>query len=188
MSSIILFSSARRHGNTGRLADSVAAELNAELVDLEAMDIAPFAYDHANRHDDFEPLVARILDVDNLILASPVYWYSVTPTLKAFIDRLTDYLDLPELRPSGRRLRGKQCHVLCTSIHDSVDANFLGMLQQTATYLGMQFGGCLHVNCRRGFERGFSAVQLEKFLDQIRRPHGRRHHDHTNQQTTIQGD
>lgn len=173
MSSIILFSSARRHGNTGRLADRVAAELGAELVDLGALDIAPFTYEHTNRRDDFEPLMDHILGFDHLILASPVYWYAVTPALKAFIDRLTDYLDLPELRPSGRLLRGKHCHVICTSIHEQADAVFIAMLKQTFTYLGMVFGGYIHADCRNGYAESLLGNEIKTFVDRIQTPERR---------------
>jgi multimeric flavodoxin WrbA len=114
---IALFASARRHGNTGQLMDRIAAELGIEVVDLASTRISGYDYEHRNRDDDFEPLMERILGFDQLILASPVYWYSVAPAMKVFLDRISDYLDLPDLLSKGRRLRGKSAYIVCTSVY-----------------------------------------------------------------------
>jgi multimeric flavodoxin WrbA len=152
VSAIALFASARRHGNTGAFMDRIAAELGIEVVDLAALDIAPYDYEHRHRDDDFEPLMRRALDFDRLIFASPVYWYAVSPPMKAFLDRITDFLDLPELLAEGRRLRGKIGYVVCTSIYDEVPAPFLGAFLDTFDYLGMRFGGIAHANCVNGHD------------------------------------
>ena len=116
LSTIALFSSSRRNGNTGRLMDRIVPELNIEMVDLSALRLSAFDYDHRNRDDDFEPLMTRVLAHDQVIFASPIYWYSVSPAMKVFLDRISDYLDLPDLLPEGRKLRGKIAYVACTSI------------------------------------------------------------------------
>ena len=59
-STIVLFASSRRNGNTGRLADRIAETLGVEVVDLGALRISAFDYDHKNREDDFEPLMEKI--------------------------------------------------------------------------------------------------------------------------------
>ncbi len=79
---IALFASSRRNGNTGRLMDRIAADLGIEVVDLASLRITGYDYEHRNRQDDFEPLMKRVLEFDQLILASPVYWYSVAPAMK----------------------------------------------------------------------------------------------------------
>jgi len=58
------------------------------------------------------------------IFASPVYWYSVSPPMKVFLDRISDFLDLPDLLNDRRRLRGKQAYIvwrraLVLILHDS---------------------------------------------------------------------
>ena len=83
---IALFASARRNGNTGAFMDRIAAELGIEIVDLAGLDIAPCDYEHRHRGDDFEPLMRRVLGFDRIIFASPVYWYAVSPPMKAFLD------------------------------------------------------------------------------------------------------
>jgi multimeric flavodoxin WrbA len=161
---LALFASARRDGNTGRLMDRVAGELGIEVVDLAQLRMAAYTYEHANRHDDFEPLMQRVLACEHVIFASPVYWYSVSPPMKVFLDRISDYLDLPELLDQGRRLRGKTGWVLCTSVLDAPAAEFIGLFRQTFEYLGMRFGGQLHANCVDGYEPETYEADAREFV------------------------
>jgi len=149
---IALFASARRHGNTGTLMDRIAGESGIEVVDLGELKIAPYDYEHSHRGDDFEPLFRRVLEIDRLIFASPVYCYAVAPPMKAFFDRITDFLDLPELQNEARRLRGKTAYVVCTSIYDEAPPSFLGAFRDNFEYFGMRFGGVAHANCADGYD------------------------------------
>jgi multimeric flavodoxin WrbA len=124
-STIALFSSSRRHGNTGQLIDRIASALNIEVVDLADQRISAYDYDHRNRDDDFEPLMQRVLTQDQIIFASPIYWYAVSPAMKVFMDRISDFLELPDLLPEGRRLRGKTAYVVCTSASDEPSGEFI---------------------------------------------------------------
>jgi len=151
LSAIALLSSSRRHGNTGQLIDRIAFELNIEVVDLANQHMSSYDYDHLNRNDDFEPLVKHLLAHDQIIFATPIYWYAVSPAMKVFLDRISDLLELPDLLPEGRRLRGKNAYVVCTSISDEPSVEFMGALLETFNYLGMHFGGVVHVNCRDGY-------------------------------------
>ncbi len=70
-STIALFASARRKGNTGRLMDRIADELQIQVVDLSKKTISAFDYQHRNRTDDFEPLMDHVLTFEQIIFASP---------------------------------------------------------------------------------------------------------------------
>jgi multimeric flavodoxin WrbA len=148
---IALFSSSRSSGNTGRLMERIAAELEIEVVDLGRLRISPYDYDHSNRDDDFEPLMERVLAHEQVIFASPIYWYSVSPAMKIFLDRISDFLELPDLLPKGRRLRGKNAFIVCTSASAEASPLFLGAFRETFDYLGMRFGGAVHANCSDGY-------------------------------------
>lgn len=148
---IALFASSRRHGNTGRLIDRIASEAKIEVVDLGSLRLTPYDYDHRNRDDDFEPLLRRVLDHEQIIFASPIYWYAVAPAMKIFLDRISDCLELPDLLPEGRRLRGKTGYVVCTSVDKEPAAEFIGAFSATFDYLGMRFGGVAHADCREGY-------------------------------------
>ncbi len=150
-SAIALFSSSRRNGNTGQLMDRIAENLDIEVIDLATKRMSAYDYEHLNRNDDFEPLMKRVLAFDQLIFATPVYWYAASPAMKVFLDRISDFLELPDLLSEGRRLRGKQAYVVCTSIYDAAPTSFMSAFLDTFSYLGMHFGGVAHVNCRDGY-------------------------------------
>lgn len=151
LNTIALLGSARRNGNTGRFMDRIAAELEIEVVDLAAKRMSAYDYEHRNRDDDFEPLMKRVLGFDQIILASPVYWYSVSLPMKVLLDRIADLLEIPELLSDGRRLRGKTAYVVCTSIYEEAPKSFVAPLRDTLGYLGMHLGGIAHANCRDGY-------------------------------------
>jgi multimeric flavodoxin WrbA len=151
VNAIALFASSRRNGNTGRLIDRIATELAIEVVDLSEKRISAYDYEHRNRNDDFEPLLRRVLAFDQIIFATPVYWYAVSPVMKVFLDRISDFLELPDLLGEGRKLRGKHAHVVCTSIYDAAPASFLAAFIDTFDYLGMHFAEVAHANCRDGY-------------------------------------
>lgn len=151
LSTIALFASSRRNGNTGKFMDRIAKELEIEVVDLTAKDISPYDYEHRNRGDDFERLMEKVLGFDQIVFATPIYWYAASPPMKVFLDRISDYLDLPDLLEEGRRLRGKRAYVVCTSIYDEVAPSFMNAFRETFSYLGMRYEGVGHVNCRDGY-------------------------------------
>ena len=167
-STIALFGSSRRNGNTGQLMDAIAGELQIEIVDLAGKKIAAYDYEHRNRSDDFEPLMARVLGFQQIILASPVYWYAASPPVKTFLDRISDYLDLPDLLDEGRKLRGKTGYVVCTSIYDEVAPSFIGSFRETFEYLGMSFGGFVHANCRDGYRAESHDSVAKAFARRVR--------------------
>ena len=164
---IAVFGSARRHGNTGQLMDRVARDLNIDVIDLASHTITAYDYEHRNRSDDFEALIARLLEFDQIIFASPVYWYAVSSTMKVFLDRVSDFLELPDLLENGRRLRGKRGFIVSTSISEEVAPAFLSAFRDTFTYLGMGFGAILHANCADGYIPHKCERDVEAFVSCI---------------------
>jgi multimeric flavodoxin WrbA len=167
---VAVFASSRRNGNTGQLMDRIAQQLGIEVIDLAPRNISPYDYEHRNREDDFEPLMEYLLNFDQWIFASPVYWYSVSPPMKVFLDRISDYLDIPELLDRGRLLRGKWAYVVCTSVYDEVPAPFIGAFRETFRYLGMHFGGLAHANCRDGYDADACETDVANFIRSMRVP------------------
>ena len=138
----ILLASARSAGHTHAAANYLGHLLPADLIELRDYRIAPFDYAHAQRHDDFLPLMRRLLaDYDRLVLATPVYWYAMSAQLKIFLDRFTDLLTIE--KPLGRQLRGKSLAVLACGNDATVDPAFWMPFVKTSAYLGMHYrGGC----------------------------------------------
>jgi multimeric flavodoxin WrbA len=168
LSTIALLSSSRRLGNTGQLIDRIASALDIEVVDLASQRISSYDYDHLNRNDDFEPLIRRVLAHDQIIFATPIYWYAVSPPMKVFLDRISDLLELPDLLSEGRRFRGKKAYVVCTSIGNDPSVAFVDAFRETFDYLGMHLGGVVHVNCQDGYSPAVHDSQALKFAALVR--------------------
>ncbi|HEX2950983.1 MAG TPA: flavodoxin family protein [Armatimonadota bacterium] len=94
--------SARKHGNTTRLIETVFEELNAAGIDTELIEMAgthPYGCSAcnqcrtrkdgccANSKDQVNAWIAKMKDADGIILASPTYYADVTSEMKALIDR-----------------------------------------------------------------------------------------------------
>ena len=144
MSTIIIQASARPYGNTFRVADYLAGELNAVHLDLLEYRIHPFRYDQRYPADDKFPHLIRhaLLPYDHLVFATPVYWYTMSAGMKLFLDRLSDLL-ISE-KEMGRQLRGKTMSVLSVSNGDDLPEHFTEPLRLTAAYLAMTFGNSWH--------------------------------------------
>ncbi|EGG94114.1 NADPH-dependent FMN reductase [gamma proteobacterium IMCC1989] len=167
---IALFSSARRNGNTGALIDTVAKLSKMTIINLDELNIAPFDYEYKNKEDDFLPLIEKVLMHQYIIFASPVYWYAVTPKMKAFIDRISDLLLLPELLDTGRQLRGKTAYIVSTSESKALSPIFSETFETTFTYLGIKYGGALHIDCSTGFDPQKNQQKIISFSNHLANP------------------
>lgn len=168
LKTLALFSSSRRNGNTGQFMDRIASELTIDVIDLANLSLTPYDYDHRNRSDDFEPLMERVLAHEQLIFATPIYWYAVSPAMKVFLDRISDYLELPDLLPKGRQLRDKKAFVVCTSICEEPSPAFMSAFRETFDYLGMHFGGVAHINCQDGYSPAAHDAEASAFSALVR--------------------
>ena len=157
---IAIFSSARANGNTEKLLNSLVLNTDIDIINLSDYSFSEYDYEYRNQDDDFLSLIENILSYEKIIFASPVYWYAVTPTMKKFLDRISDLLSVPHLLESGRRLRGKTAYVLCSSVSKEVSSSFISAFKDTFEYLGMFYGGCLHANCADGY-------QVENYTDDL---------------------
>ncbi|MBX9922900.1 MAG: GNAT family N-acetyltransferase [Rhabdochlamydiaceae bacterium] len=138
---IIIFGSARSDGNTLQAIKTVIKDQPIPIVDLKELNIAHYDYSYANAKDDFISLAEKMVRHNPIILATPVYWYSMSALMKTFIDRWSDLLDTR--KDIGRRLTNKELYVI-TSYGESVPRGFEDAFSQTCEYLDMQYKGCYY--------------------------------------------
>lgn len=165
---IAIFASARRDGNTGKLIDWIARELDIDIIDLGEKNISPFDYEHRNINDDFLPLLDELLKYKNILFVTPVYWYAASAQMKVFIDRTSDLLDVEELKSVGRRLRNKTAYVVCTSISPEADSSFLTSFKDMFEYLGIDYGGHIHADCENGYDPHKYTDDVKKFIQSVK--------------------
>jgi multimeric flavodoxin WrbA len=146
MKNLVLFSSANESGNTATLLAQVMVDNNCEIVNLDKLVILPYNYQNQYPADDFYPLVDKMLAAKTLVFASPVYWSAPTAQMKNFVDRLTELLDVGELKAKARAFENKPALVLTTSASERVSPVFYGFFNELFRYFKMNFKACLHAN------------------------------------------
>lgn len=112
MKTLIFFGAARKNGHTKKMVDLFAANLegDVEIIDCyREKNISPcldcrycWKTKGCSVKDDMQEIYNKIETADNIVLASPMYFHSVTGPIKSVIDRLQVYWaghvrkDMPE--------------------------------------------------------------------------------------------
>lgn len=135
---ITILGSSRSYGNTRKAVVEIFGDNVSPIVDLNTFNINPYDYEYRNIYDDFIPWIEKIIEYKIIILATPVYWYTMSATMKVFIDRTRDLLDIR--KGLGRKLRGKKLFVIA-SFDTSLPKGFEDVFEQTGEYLGMAYLG-----------------------------------------------
>lgn len=144
MKNIIIQGSSNPKGNTNAVVQILKDRIDAKVLDLSALQIAPFDYQFENQTDDFNSVIHDVLDqFDNLIFATPVYWYTMSGILKNFFDRFTD--GLLHDKALGKKFEGKGMGVLaCGSSKEPIEGYFIPF-EKSAVYLKMNYLGNVHL-------------------------------------------
>ncbi|MBC8507678.1 MAG: flavodoxin family protein [Anaerolineales bacterium] len=152
---IILKGSPRVNGNTATLANQVAAgakESGAEVesFDLHNMNIQPCdACDTCQEtgvciiNDDMQTLYPKIGQADSIVIASPVYWFTITAQMKLCIDRWYAFES-----EHVSQLKGKKIALVLpygdTDLYTSGGINAVHTIEAMCRYLGIEFAGIVH--------------------------------------------
>ncbi len=143
MNTIIILGSAGNDGDTMKVSTLISEKIDCSLLNLNQYRIAPYDYSGIYENDDFIHLMEEvILKQDHIIFATPVYWYAMSGVMKQFFDRFTDLITIR--KDLGRKLAGKQVHVITTSSGDHLAEQFWLPFQKTCDYLNMEFKGGYH--------------------------------------------
>ncbi|MEU1847811.1 NAD(P)H-dependent oxidoreductase [Streptomyces sp. NPDC019990] len=151
---LFVLGSARSDGNTELLARRAAEQLPPDVaqqwIDLAEHPLPDFE-DLRHDSDHVRPtegnpalLLDATLAATDIVIASPLYWYSVSAHTKRYLDHWSGWLRTPGLdfkaSLAGRTLWG----VTALADQEKVVADpLVGTLSNSAAYLGMRFGGVL---------------------------------------------
>lgn len=143
---LILQGSARVDGNTGAAAARLALAVKpaAHVLHLCSLDIRSFKYE-GGRLDDFDIVVDQMLRHEQIVFATPVYWYAMSGVMKTLFDRLTGLLLDPDQRKLGRALAGRSAWLLATGTDDELPPGFTEPFSRTCGYFGMVWSGAAYV-------------------------------------------
>ncbi|MEU9333345.1 NAD(P)H-dependent oxidoreductase [Streptomyces sp. NPDC048290] len=151
---LFVLGSSRSDGNTELLARVAAAQLPADVeqqwIDLADLDVPEFQdlRHDSDHHRPTEGPMATLLDATlaatDIVIASPLYWYTLSAPMKRYLDHWSGWLRTPGIdfhdTMSGRTLWG----VTALAHEESEVADpLIGALHNSAAYMRMRFGGVL---------------------------------------------
>ncbi|MEV4391661.1 NAD(P)H-dependent oxidoreductase [Nonomuraea sp. NPDC049607] len=151
---LFLLGSSRRDGNTETLARHAAATLAPDVrqrwLRLDDHPLPPFQ-DIRHTGDGVYPvpegaeklLAEATLDATDLVIVSPLYWYSVSATTKLYLDYWSAWMRVPGYDFKAR-MAGKTVWAVTTISEEdeSVADPLVGTLRLSAEYFG-SWGGAL---------------------------------------------
>ncbi|MFD7442582.1 flavodoxin family protein [Streptomyces sp. NPDC059909] len=157
---LFLLGSSRNGGNTEALARLAAEQLPSgagqRWLHLGEHPLPDFE-DVRHEGDGSYPaptghaatLLDATLEATDLVIASPLYWYSVSTSTKRYLDHWSGWMRVPGVgfkdRMAGRTLWG----VTALAGSEETADPLVGTLRHTAAYMGMAFGGVLLGNGTR---------------------------------------
>ncbi|MEJ7160146.1 flavodoxin family protein, partial [Staphylococcus caprae] len=62
--------------------------------------------------DDYKKIIDQVLASDTIVFASPVYWYSISASLKAFIDHWSETLMDPNYKDFKAKMAKKDFRLI----------------------------------------------------------------------------
>ena len=152
---LIFKGSPRENGNSSTLADRAAegakaAGAEVEVFSLHRMDIHPCdACDTCQEtgvcvlKDDMQALYPKLTQADAIVIASPIYWFTMSAQTKLFVDRWYG-LETPQ----GNPLQGKQFGILLTygdsDPYSSGAINAIRTFQDMLRYIGANIRGLVY--------------------------------------------
>ena len=140
---LIVLGGGRANGNTAQLVEAfikgaAKAGHHTELVSLNKLTVNGCLGCNACRYgkpcvqkDDFHSLVPKIKEADLIVFASPLYFWTISSKIKAFLERFYCIAEKDEHPPLGRyeKYPIKDCALLMTSAD-----NFFWTFDQALSY------------------------------------------------------
>ena len=154
---LVLLGSPRKKGNSTTLANQIvagaeSAGATAEKIFLHGKDISPCQACYACQRpdskgcaidDEMQPIYGKLIEADGWVIASPVYWFSMSAQTKLFLDRC---FALPAYKKDA--FTGKRIAIAMSygdeDAFNSGCVNALRTFQDSARYVGANLVGMVY--------------------------------------------
>jgi multimeric flavodoxin WrbA len=149
MTIAVIYGGTRPNGNTEILTEYAIQGLDVEKIYLRDYNVQPIVDQrHAEEgfqeiNDDYNSIIERILKHDILIFATPIYWYSMSGTMKNFIDRWSQTLRDPKFPDFKTNMSSKQAYVIAVGGDDPYlkGLPLIQQFQYIFDFMGISFRG-----------------------------------------------
>ncbi|MEH6940257.1 flavodoxin family protein [Bacillus sp. JJ722] len=149
MSLAVIYGGTRQESNTELLTEYIVQGITSEKIFLKDYTIHPIidqrhsARGFQDRNDDYNAIIDRILPHNILIFSTPIYWYSMSGTMKNFIDRWSQTLRDSNYPDFKKQMAAKKSFVIAVG-GDDPHIKGLPMIQQFKyifDFMGIEFKG-----------------------------------------------
>src|SRR5690606_232137 len=149
MTIAVIYGGTRPNGNSELLTEEVIQGVETEKINLRDYQIDPIIDGRhskdgfQDRNDDYYSLIDRILPHDTLIFSTPIYWFSMSGTMKNFIDGWSQAIRDPKYPDFKEKMASKKAYVVAVGGDDPYIKG-LPMIQQFQyifDFIGMEFAG-----------------------------------------------
>ena len=118
-----------------------------ELIELHKLKLQHYIYDRDKKPiDDFLLVATKMTEVENIVFATPVYWYAMSGVMKIFFDRLSDLISTS--KPLGRALAGKSVYLFSTGCDLEMPDGFEVPFKRTSEYFEMKYVKSIYVSVK----------------------------------------
>ncbi|NRD77120.1 flavodoxin family protein [Bacillus sp. BRMEA1] len=149
MTIAVIYGGTRQNGNHELLTERAVQGIVTEeiylrdhtILPIEDMRHSPEGFQ--DRSDDYNTIIDRILPHDILVFSTPIYWYSMSGTMKNFIDRWSQTLRDAKYPDFKNKMASKKAFVIAVGGDDPAMKG-LPMIQQFKyifDFMGIEFGG-----------------------------------------------
>ncbi len=147
MKTIVILGTNRDDSNTAKAVQELCPFKDYDLFDLRQLSIAPYSYQKEYPEtDDYLRIAQAMSQADNIVFATPVYWYSMSASLKNFFDRFSDLISTQ--KSIGRSLKGKKTYLISTGWELSLPVGFEEPFKLTSEYFEMNYQGAIYKSVR----------------------------------------
>ena len=140
---LIIAGSPRKGGYSDRIAETYREVSGGEIVYARDLDVKPcIACSYCKRNgdgncfrtDDMPPVLEKIRKAGTIVIASPIYWWQVTGTVKNVIDRMYALKE--------GELKGKRLVIIMNGESENDDKEYElleAQFKEMADYIGMNY-------------------------------------------------
>lgn len=144
---LVILASARGDSNTLKAIKKLCPFSEYVLIDLREKKIGHYDYNHqVNSKDDFLEIAKAMQNAQNIVFATPVYWYAMSGLMKVFFDRLTELLSTH--KGIGKALKDKKTYLLSTGSDPELPEGFEVPFRSTSSYFDMDFQEALYLQVK----------------------------------------
>lgn len=134
MKTLVLFGSPRKNGQTAKMLEVLLEKISGEveIIDAYKTEIAPckdcrlcWKHNKCSIKDNFNEIYEKAIEADNIIVASPIYYFSLPAPLKTIIDRFQIHWARLK-RNDDSEIKSKKCVMLLVGGANGSETQFLG--------------------------------------------------------------